>query len=322
MKAGLALRDMRVPDDCAGVASVCTACLPDWPISAGTVADEEARRPAGRMHRALVALDGDTLVGYGFIQEPDVAAREGRLRIRVLVAPERRHAGVGSSLYEALCRIGDDAGATELVTEAQADDAESPPFLARRGFVEYHRRVESRLSLADVNPTAVGRAIDAHVDAFFASGVRIVTFRQLCLAQADAARRLYDLDTTLWADVPFGLTGALPSYEQYVAAEIDHPDFMPAATFIAVDGERWIGISALIRRPGFLLSSMTGVVREWRSRGLARWLKLHTLRHALECGATEIRTFNDSINPAILALNASLGFRVAAVQLRYRKELR
>lgn len=242
--------------------------------------------------------------------------------MRVLVPPGHRRHGIGSALYEALCRIGNEAGATELVTEAQEADDEAAPFLTRRGFVEYHRRVENRLSLANVDPTTIGRAIDAHVDAFFASGVRIATFRQLGLAHADAAGRLYDLDTTLWADVPFGLAGAVPSYEEYVAAEITHPDFLPAATFIALDGDRWIGLSALVRRPGFLLSSMTGVVREWRNRGLATWLKLHTLRHALECGAAEIRTFNDSINPAILALNASFGFRVAAVQVRYRKELR
>lgn len=313
---------MRVPEDCAGMASVWTACFPDWPISAGDMADEEARRPAERLHRALVAHDGLAVVGYGFVEEPDVAAQAGRLRIRVLVAPDHRRNGVGSALYEALCALANDAGATELVTEALADDAGAARFLARHGFVEYHRRLENRLRLAEVEPTAVGRAIDAHVDAFFASGVRIASFRQLTLAQADAPRRLYDLDTVLWADVPFGLTGALPTYEQYVVAEIDHPDFLPAGTFIALDGDRWVGVSALVRRPGFLLNSMTGVVREWRGRGLARWLKLHTLRHALERGATEIRTFNDSINPAILALNDSLGFRVAAVQVRYRKEVK
>ena len=313
---------MRVPDDCAGMASVRTTCFPDWPISAAEMADEEARRPPKRLHRALVAHDGHTMLGYGFVQEPDVAARPGRLRFRVLVAPEHRRSGVGSALYTALCTLVNDAGATELVTEALADDEGAARFLARHGFVEYHRRVENRLHLAKVDPTTVGRAIDTHVDAFFASGVRIASFRQLRLAHADAPRRLYDLDTILWADVPFGLSGALPTYEQYVVAEIDHPDFMPAGTFIALDGGRWIGVSALIRQPGFLLNSMTGVLREWRSRGLARWLKLHTLRHALECGATEIRTFNDSINPAILALNDSLGFRVAAVQVRCRKELK
>lgn len=313
---------MRVPDDCAGLASVCAACFPDWPISAAEMADEEMRRPPQRLHRALVALDGDTVVGYGFVQEPDVAAREGRLRLRVLVRPDRRGSGIGGALYEALCEIGNDVGATEFVTEARASDHGAEPFLSRRGFVEYHRRVESRLSLADVEPATIGRAIDVHVDAFFGSAVRIATFRQLCLVHADAARRLYDLDATLWPDVPFGLSGSFPAYEEYAAAEIAHPDFMPAATFIALDGSRWIGLSALVRGPGFLLNSMTGVLREWRGRGLARWLKLHTLRHALECGAAEIRTFNDAINPAILALNESLGFRVTSVQVRYRKELR
>jgi GNAT superfamily N-acetyltransferase len=313
---------MRVPDDCAGVAGVCTACFPDWPIAADALAAQEARRPPERLHKPLVALEDDTVVGYGFVQEPDVAARAGRLRIRVLVPPEHRGQGVGKALYEALCALATDAGATELVTEALEADEGAARFLARRRFVAYHRRIENRLLLADVDPTVIGRAIDMHVDAFFRSGVRVATFRQLGLVQADASRRLYDLDTALWADVPFGLSGSLPTYEQYVAAEIDHPDFMPAGTFIALDADRWIGVSALVRHPGFLLNSMTGVVREWRSRGLARWLKLYTMRHALECGATEIRTFNDAINPAILALNDSLGFRVAAVQVRYRKELR
>jgi GNAT superfamily N-acetyltransferase len=73
---------------------------------------------------------------------------------------------------------------------------------------------------------------------------------------------------------------------------------------------------------GYLLNSMTGVAREWRGRGLARWLKLHTIRWALERGAPELRTFNDAVNDAILGLNRSLGFRVATVEVRYRKEVR
>ena len=313
---------MRVPDDCAGVAKVCSACFPDWPLTTEEVVAQEERRSPERMHRAVVALAGDEMAGFGFVGEPNVAAREGRLRIRVLVPPERRRRGVGRALYDALHAIAGAAGATELVTEAQSSDEAAAPFLARRGFAEYHRRIENRLSIGDVEHAMVGRAIDRHVDAFFASGVRVATFRQLDLVHDDAARRLYDLDATLWADVPFGLTGALPSYEEYLAAEISHPDFLPAATFIALDGDRWIGVSALVRGPGFLLNSMTGVLRDWRGRGVARWLKLHTLRHALERGAAGIRTFNDSINPAILALNASFGFRVASVQVRYRKELR
>ncbi len=168
----------------------------------------------------------------------------------------------------------------------------------------------------------MARGIERLADAFFPDGVRIATYRQLLLAVPDAARRLYDLDALLWADVPFGLTGAVPTFEQYQALELADPDFLPQATFVALDGHRWIGLGALMNGPGFLLNSMTGVAREWRGRGLARWLKLHTIRWALERDAPELRTFNDAVNDAILGLNRSLGFRAESVEVRYRKDVR
>jgi len=41
--------------------------------------------------------------------------------------------------------------------------------------------------------------------------------------------------------VPFGLTGSVPTFEQYQAQELADPDFLPQATFVALDGDRWIG---------------------------------------------------------------------------------
>jgi mycothiol synthase len=316
------LRPMEATRDCVGVARIRSACFPDWPVTTQDVASAEARRPADRLHVSWIAVANDDIVGYGYVEEPNVAARPGRIRIRVLVDPARRHRGIGSSLYAALLDRAREAGATELVTEARADDSAALAFLARIGFVEYHRRIESRLQLAEVDPAATARAIDAHADMFFETGVRIATYRQLKLAVVGAPRRLYDLDATLLVDVPFGLTGSALTFEEYKALELADPEFLPAATYIALDGERWVGLGALMQGPGFLYSSMTGVVRGWRGRGLARWLKLHTIRHALERGAAEIRTFNDAVNDAILGLNRSLGFREATTELRYRKELR
>lgn len=312
---------MEAPHDCVGVARVRSACFPSWPVTAEEVAAAEARRLPERLHIPWVALDHLSVIGCGYVEEPGVAARPGRLRIRVLVDPAHRRRGTGRALYEALFERALEAGVTELVAEARADESEAHRFLLGRGFVEYHRRIENRLLLAAVDAAAVARAIDVHTDAFLASGVRIATYRQLQLEYTDAPRRLYDLDAALWVDVPFGLSGSAPTFEQYQVLELADPDFLPAATFVALDGDRWIGLGALMTGPGFLLNSMTGVVREWRGRGLARWLKLHTLRYALERGATEIRTFNDAVNDAMLGLNRSFGFRAAGVELRYRKEL-
>jgi GNAT superfamily N-acetyltransferase len=322
MTAAIVLQPMEVPRDCAGVARVRSACFPAWPVTADEVADGEARRPRSRWHESWVAVDDDEIAGYGYVQEPNVAARPGRIHVRVLVDPTRRGRGIGALLYEALLARAHEAGADELVTEAQSDDPGALRFLARRGFVEYHRRIESRLRLADVDAAAIARGIERATDTFFPSGVRIATYRQLLQAVPDAPRRLYDLDATLWTDVPFGLTGAVPTFEQYQAMELANPDFLPHATFVALDGDRWIGLGALMNGRGFLLNSMTGVVRDWRGRGLARWLKLHTLRWALECNAPEIRTFNDAVNDAILGINRSLGFRMASVEVRYRKDVR
>jgi GNAT superfamily N-acetyltransferase len=313
---------MEIPRDCDGVARVRSACMPAWPVTGDQVAAAAGRRPPGKLHEPWVADAHGGAVGYGYIEEPNVAARPGRIRIRVMVDPAHRGAGLGGAIYDALEARARDAGATELVTEAAESEAGARALLARRGFAEYHRRIESRLQLPEVAPERIARGIEALTVAFFPAGVRIATYRQLLLAVPDAARRLYDLDAELWADVPFGLTGSVPTFEQYQALELADPDFLPQATFVALDGHRWIGLGALMNGPGFLLNAMTGVARKWRGRGLARWLMLHTIRWALERGASELRTFNDAVNDAILGLNRSLGFRVESVEVRYRKDVR
>jgi diadenosine tetraphosphate (Ap4A) HIT family hydrolase len=136
----------------------------------------------------------------------------------------------------------------------------------------------------------------------------IASYRQMIDACSDAPRHLYEIFSTLWEDVPFGITGTNLDFEAFVAEELDENNFVPAGTMIALDGDRWVGLAALGRGAGFLLASMTGIVRDWRGRGLARWLKLHTIRYALDAGSAELRTINDATNPAILALNRSLGF--------------
>lgn len=299
-----------------------SACFPAWPVGGDEVAGTESRRPRDRLHLAFVAVQQDEIAAYGYVEEPSVAAMPGRIRIRVLVAPARRGRGIGGALYDTLLGQARAAGAIELVTEAADDDASAQRFLARRGFAKYHRRIESRLALASVDPAGIARGIETLTDAFFPTGVRIATYRQLLLAVPDAARRLYDLDARLWADVPFGLTGSVPTFAQYQALELADPAFLPQATFVALDGDCWIGLGALMTGPGFLLNSMTGVARAWRGHGLARWLKLHTIRWALERGTPELRTFNDAVNDAILSLNRSLGFRVESVEVRYRKDVR
>lgn len=304
------------------IARIVSAAYPDWPRTGAEIA-EAARRRGTRYHRKLVAEQAPgRLAGFGFIEVPDVAAAEGRLRLRVTVDPALLGRGIGAALYVALESEARRRGCTELCTEVLTSHPRAERFARDRGFLVYNRRIESRLSLAEVVPEHIARAINAHTDRLFATGIRIASYRQLTLAGESAPRRLYALHSELWRDVPFGISGPDPTYDSFLSEELGDPGFRPAGTFVALDGTDWVGMCAQSTTGDYLLSTMTGVVRRWRRHGLARWLKLHAVRYALEEGAREIRTFNDVANADMIALNRALGFTPVETDLRMKKELR
>jgi GNAT superfamily N-acetyltransferase len=66
---------------------------------------------------------------------------------------------------------------------------------------------------------------------------------------------------------------------------------------------------------------MTGTLREYRRRGLARLVKLAAIRWAAENGITALHTDNDSTNADMLALNEHLGYRPTATGTTFAKTL-
>ncbi len=321
MNRRITVRPAHASADNDEIARIVSAANPDWPRSGADIAAAAYRRRA-RFHRKFVAERAPgQLAGFGFLELPDVAATEGRFRVRVTVDPSWFGQCIGAALYKTLESEAPRRGATGLCCEVLAAHPRAQRFALDRGFVVYNRRIESRLRLCAVNPGRVARGIDVATDRFFATGLRIASYRQLTLGE-QAPRRLYELFVELWRDVPFGVRGDDPTYESFLAEELDDPAFRPAGTFVALDGTRWVGLCAQSVGSDHLLTSMTGTVRRWRRRGLAHWLKLHSIRYALEVDAGEIRTFNDEANTDMLAVNRALGFMPVATDLRLKKELR
>jgi len=315
------LRPPRLPEEAATVAALAYPDAPDRLLTAQELLHAEAHRPPQHRHLRLVAEHDGALVGQGHLADPSVAAAPHRLRLRVSVAARAAGHGVGRALLAALHEQARAWGATELLTEAFDPDEHTLRFARAAGYEEYHRRIHARLAVARGWSEARQRELEREADRLFALDLRVVSLRQLRMAEPDADRRLYELDAALWRDIPFGVTGEPRSYEEFRAEEITTPGFTPEAVFVALQARRWVGVCWLERREAGAHIAMTGVVADLRRRGLARWLKLHAIRWAYEKGIAELRTTNDAPNMAIRALNEQLGFEATMTEWRLRADL-
>jgi len=92
---------------------------------------------------------------------------------------------------------------------------------------------------------------------------------------------------------------------------------------IAVDGEKWVGMSNLYapkHNPELALTALTGVVRSHRRRGIATALKAKVLSGAKEAGVKFVKTGNEENNP-MFKLNLALGFVPDYTVLVFEKEI-
>ena len=89
MNRQITVRPAHATADDDEIARIVTAVHPDWPLTGSEIA-AAARRRGERFHLKLVAesVPGQ-LAGFGFLEVPDVAAAEGRLRMRVTLDPAR-----------------------------------------------------------------------------------------------------------------------------------------------------------------------------------------------------------------------------------------
>jgi len=101
------------------------------------------------------------------------------------------------------------------------------------------------------------------------------------------------------------------------------PDHRADRTWIALDGDRVVGLSYLRYPPagGPVWTGFTGTVRSHRGRGIARAVKMETLAQAMELGVESVRTDNDERNAPMLHINEELGYTPRPAFADYEKEL-
>ncbi|HLM70418.1 MAG TPA: GNAT family N-acetyltransferase, partial [Thermoplasmata archaeon] len=101
------------------------------------------------------------------------------------------------------------------------------------------------------------------------------------------------------------------SFEQFEGHQ-DRPGSMPEGFFLACDGESYVGMTDLEvsrARPDAWMVGFTGTRAAYRGRGIASEIKRRAVEFSREQGIRYLRTFNDSLNLRMWAINERLGFR-------------
>ncbi|MFZ5818177.1 MAG: GNAT family N-acetyltransferase [Bacillota bacterium] len=267
---------------------------------------------------AWLAEVGGEPVGVGQYSQLVSFYHPQKFQVNVQVLPAYRGRGIGTALYNQLMEALAPFDPISLTGGAREDWPDTLAFLTKRGWEERLRNWESHLAVPEFDP-APWQGLLAEVSA------KGYTVKRLSELQAEPGwnHRLYELIMELRRDVPSHEPWQDVPYEQW-AKVLSNPHFFPEGYMVGLHGDRWVGVSALWKSDdeGVLTVGLTGVQREHRGSGIAKAMKVRAIEAAREFGAKKIKTWNESNNQRMLAINDQLGFVRQPAWIFFQKKLK
>jgi GNAT superfamily N-acetyltransferase len=280
--------------------------------------DDATRDPAMFFARHVVEVGGEPRgcgeVGHsGWIDNPN------KYWFQILVLPLDDDDRIRTAYLDFALRTLAPRQPKAVVSGMLESRGEHTQFLENNGFREVHRERFARLELDNFLPTQFESQVRGVVD----QGIRMVALTDLQSEVADWKSRLHPVYQQLVADQPAPDEPRLDTLERWEQTVLGSPDFDPALWIIALDGERIVGLSqAALNLEDRTTTDcgLTGVVGEYRRRGIATALKIELLAAVKICGAARISTANEQNNP-MYQINVGLGFEPRPDWVMYERRL-
>jgi GNAT superfamily N-acetyltransferase len=290
---------------------------PDTPGSAVSWRHwDQHRDPVKLFTRYVLERQGE-IGGYGFSTRTDPANNKFRFAIHLL--PQWTTTTIIDQFYSYIMSHCLDLAPAALLCQTRENETEKIAWMKQHGFAVAMRYPFSILDLSEFDPASY-TDLKAHIAT---QGIEIISLTELATRDPGWQRNIYELEMLLSQDVPMPTTFAAPPFEQYVKREFEDPGFLPEAWMVVLDGDVYAGMANLFRTSDdieVLETGLTGVLRDYRRRGLATALKSRVLEVAKGLGARKIFTSNEEDNP-MFQLNLRLGFKPQPADLDWEKAL-
>ncbi|MFD6279963.1 GNAT family N-acetyltransferase [Streptomyces sp. NPDC060209] len=297
-----------LPADADAWVRVRRAALPFMVTTPEQVLSDLAAAHPARRYRLLVAEEDGEVIGTAQVGISHENPKPGQGFCNPYVHPDRRGRGAGSLLM----RTGEEhlagAGATAVYTWV-LDEPANRAFAGKRGYAARRPAHFLRLGLAD-GPLPPLQEVPP--------GVELLT----AVDFEDDPRPLFEADAETTADEPSDTPVEFSDYEDWLATTWRRSGFDHAlTTVVTVDGQ--VAAFSAAQTDGLTRywSAMTGTVRAFRGRGLAKLAKNASLHRARAAGYTDAFTGNDADNGPMLAVNRWFGYEICATEVRHVREI-
>jgi GNAT superfamily N-acetyltransferase len=294
------------PDtDYPRLAEIITAYQGEPVMTAEMLQEQDAQRPSDQVRRRVLAVDqADRVVGIGSAMQSPWRPI-GHFQVSVLVDAPYRQRGIGKALYADVSRFASEHAATRLFAGTRDDQPAAQGFAERRGFTIDRHFFGSILDVATFDEMSFAGTIET----VEATGIRFTNLAEVG-DTPEHRRKVYELLRLTDADVPGRENLPDIPFDRFLHDLYDVPGALTDGTILAVDGDQWIGFTALARvQEDTFQHYATGVDRRYRGRNVALAVKLLSVLWAKRHGIARLYVNNDEANVPMLAINLKMGYR-------------
>jgi len=307
-----------VSEDDEAIVAIANAASPGFPPQ--TVERYRAQNASfpqdAQLLRSVAEVDG-TVAGCCHLAERFWTESDGSYDANIAVDSDLQEQGIGSRLYEWLLARARDLDVKRLYGYVYESSTDARQFAEVRGFRETgHVRRLSRLTVEE----ATFDGYEGLEERLAEEEIRVTTLAALGPDDESVLRAMYAVEISTTKDEPQTESFYLP-FEQWHDLVVNGPGASAERIFIALKGNEPIGLTMLQRQADIYgWHNGLGVERPYRGRGVARLLKLNTIRYAREHGIRYLYTGNAADNPRMYDINMRLGYQPLPAQIELVKE--